>query len=269
MRLLILGAGGFIGSHLAKFASSQGHEVIALCRSGVVPGWSGPSIKWAFGQQLPSKCLENISCAIHLAHDFDGKAGAHLTIDSMQRIIPQLREAGVLLQIYFSSYSAGEHAKSLYGRTKLTIEQANKGSSDVVIVRPGLVLGDGGIYARICKWARKLPLIPLPDGGYGQIPVITIERLCRETIAIAAEPSPLREANLFERNLRSLRELVLEAASESNNKPWLVSVPSHLIILGLRFAEFLRLPIPVNADNLSGFIANQSAHHISSLQDPF
>jgi nucleoside-diphosphate-sugar epimerase len=27
--------------------------------------------------------------------------------------------------------------------------------------------GDGGVYGRIRKWARPLPVIPLPDGGYG------------------------------------------------------------------------------------------------------
>jgi hypothetical protein len=110
-----------------------------------------------------------------------------------------------------------------------------------------------------------LPIIPLPGGGYGQVPVIAVEHLCRITLDIAEACATVRECNLFERETRSLRQLVLDAASESGNKPWILPLPGSLIVRSLRIATALRLPLPVNADNLEGFIANQAANHISSL----
>lgn len=267
MRLLILGAAGFIGSHLARHAEAAGHEVVAMCRSGKVARFDGPTFRWMLGQQVTSNALEGVDCAIHLAHDFGGEVGARLTREATLACVTDLRARGIPRQIFFSSYSAGPHAHSTYGRTKLAIEQGLEGCADVVIVRPGLVLGDGGLYGRIQKWARRVPLIPLPNGGHGQVPVISIERLCRETLNLACMALPPREANLFEPRLCTLRQLVLDAAEGGGKHPWVLPVPSLLVIVGLRFAELLHLPLPVNADNLRGFLSNQQAQHFSTIQE--
>lgn len=267
MRILILGAAGFIGSHLVRQTAAQGHEVVALCRSGRVDGFAGRTLTWALGQPIPAAALDNVDCTVHLAHDFGGEAGARLTQEATLACIAQLRAAGVRRQLFFSSYSAGPHAASIYGRTKFAIEQRLAECADVVIVRPGLVLGDGGLYGRIRKWARRLPLMPLPDGGRGLVPVVTVERLCRETLELTSAAVPPREANLFEPCLRSLRQLVLDAAAEIGRHPWVLPVPAVLVIAGLRLAALLHLSLPVNADNLSGFLANQQAQHISTMQE--
>ena len=135
-----------------------------------------------------------------------------------------------------------------------------------VIVRPGLVLGEGGLYGRILKWARILPLIPLPDGGRGKVPVIEIEKLCDLTLKLSFEPTISLEANLFEQELRSLRELVLDAAVEVNRRPWILPIPAAWLISLLTLAARLCIPMPVNADNLAGFMANQSAKHLSTIE---
>ena len=266
MRILIFGASGFIGAYLVRYAVSQGYEVVALCRSGSIAGFAGKCLKWNFGESLPVSATEHIGCAIHLAHDFSGAEGARLTLEETLANVSRLRAAGVKRQIFFSSYSAGAHSTSLYGRTKLAVEKSLAGEDDIIIVRPGLVLGDGGIYGRIRKWAGRLPVIPLPGGGYGQVPVIDVEYLCRETLALAEASAPGREYNLFEEEPRSLRQLVLDAAAERGRKPWIVPLPASLIVLGLKVATALRLPLPVSADNLEGFMANQTASHVSTLK---
>lgn len=267
MRILIFGASGFIGTYLTKYAVTRRYEVVALCRSGAVAGFTGACLKWTFGVPLTVSAMEGVNCAIHLAHDFSGSEGARLTLNETLANVARLRAVGVKRQIFFSSYSAGQHATSLYGRTKLAVEKGLAGADDIVIVRPGLVLGDGGIYRRIRKWARRLPIIPLPNGGYGQVPVIDVERLCQKTLDIVEASAPERENNFFERQSRSLRQLVLDAAAEVGRSPWIVSVPSSVIVIGLRVAAALRLPLPVSADNLEGFLSNQAARHISSLKD--
>ncbi|SMC49416.1 NAD-dependent epimerase/dehydratase family protein [Rhizobium sp. RU36D] len=266
MRILIIGAAGFIGSHLCRYFSSQGHDVVALCRSGRVAGFSGAVFKWALGDPIPDGALKGIDCVIHLAHDFDGEKGADLTVSSTLACIAQARAARVPRQLFYSSYSAGEHAKSIYGRSKRIIERAVLESGDVIIVRPGLVIGDGGLYQRIKGIARTFPIIPLPDGGVGLVPVITIERLCEETLHLITDASVPAQANIFERQHKSLKDLVLDAAAETGKRPRILYIPSGLVVAVLRLASKLRLPLPVNVDNLEGFLANQTAVHYSTLR---
>jgi nucleoside-diphosphate-sugar epimerase len=268
MRILIIGAGGFIGSHLAREATLQGDEVVGVCRSGRIPGFVGECLKWEFGEPLPETVLRTgyIDCAMHLAHDFKGDSGAALTISSTLKCMEELRKAGVGRQIFFSSCSAGHYATSLYGRTKYALEKNLLPLPDVVIVRPGLVLGNGGIYGRICKIACLLPIIPLPDGGRGVVPVIAIDRLCVEIIALARSNSPEREVNLFEPKLRSLRLLVEDAASQAGKCPIILQIPTQWMIAVLELADRLKISLPVNTDNLRGFLANQETIRGSSIK---
>lgn len=268
MKILIFGAAGFIGSHLARLATAAGHEVVCFCRSGRVPGFKGACHSWSLGGELDDAAIQGGDCALHLAHDFDGEKGAEKTLTGTLAAIGQMRRAGVRRHILFSSYSAGPQASSIYGRIKSAMEQRVQEMADVVIVRPGLVLGDGGIYGRISTFARLSPVVPLPDGGKGKVPVVEIGLLCEQTLMIAAAAAPRKEYNLFEKDLPSLRLLVQRAAREAGRRPALIlPVPSGLVLMGLRFTSALRLPLPVNADNLAGFLANQDAKHQSSFME--
>jgi nucleoside-diphosphate-sugar epimerase len=197
MRVLITGAAGFIGSHLVQACTAHSYEVIALSRSSKhTPGGVAKSFHWSFGDPLPADPVQDVNCAIHLAHDFDGEDGARRTIESTLSVVAALRLGGVPRQLFFSSYSAGEDAPSLYGKTKLMIERAFEHQEDIIIVRPGLVLGEGGIYGRIRRLAPTALIIPLPDGGNGKIPIIGIGDLCERTLRLAATIAPRRRRSL-------------------------------------------------------------------------
>lgn len=262
MRILITGASGFIGSQLVRYVESRGHEAIGLSRSGQAAGATA-GFRWAFGEPLPEGLPGDIHCAVHLAHDFNGPEAAERTIAATLAAIGELRARGVGRQLFYSSYSASEHAISMYGRTKYAIEQAVRDADDVFVIRPGLVLGDGGIYGRIRKFAQTFPVIPLPGGGKDTVPVIDIDTLCRETLSYATAPGCPKELNLFEVELRSLRQLSEAAARDAGRQPRIVPIPAGMVMAGLKMAELLHLRLPVTSDNLKGLVANRSAAHIS------
>jgi uncharacterized protein YbjT (DUF2867 family) len=266
MRILITGSTGFIGAHLVREAVSRGHTVVALSRSGAQSGDGIAARRWQLGEPLPLVAGETIDAAIHLAHDFNGEAGAELTRASTLAAALQLAGAGVQRQLFYSSYSASPQAVSLYGRTKQAIESALLAQGGVTVVRPGLVMGDGGIYARIAKVARIFPLVPLPDGGRGLVPVIGIERLCRETLALCEAGTFVPQANLFEPQLISLGDMVRNVAAAQGRRLRIIPVPATLFLAALDAVGFLRIKLPVNADNLRGFLANQASLHTSTLE---
>ena len=266
MRILITGANSFIGARLVYLAALQHIEVVALTRSGICPKGALKSFAWSLGESLPDNAYVGVNCAVHLAYDFNGLSGSDCTAKSTISIASQLELNGVKRQIFFSSYSSSEDALSLYGQTKFHIEKALVVNSGITVVRPGLVLGEAGIYGRIRKWAQLLPIVPLPDGGRGKVPVIELDMLCNLTIQLILDNSNVKYANFFEPELRSLRELVLDAANEVGRNPWILPVPPTILIYILKLFEKTCIPMPIIADNLIGFISNQTVRHNSSLQ---
>ena len=264
MRILIIGAAGFIGSKLVKISLQRNFDIVALSRKNAsLP--SGVSwFKWALGEPIPEAAMKDVDVAIYLAHDFDGLMGAETTRDATVAAFTSAAKAGIKRQIFFSSYSAGQHANSVYGRTKYEIETEIRKVSGTIIVRPGLVIGAGGLYGRIQKFAKRLPILVLPEGGKGLIPVIHLDVLCQTTLNLVEAKKYMAEANLFYKEPITLRQLVFNACDQPKKTPWILPVPTRLLLPLITFCELVHLPLPVSADNLKGFIANQHAKHEST-----
>ena len=265
LRILVTGATGFIGKHLVRFLANSGHSIIALSRSGEKVGGANTQIAYMLGELPNLSSSLSIEAAIHLAHDYRSGDGANRTITGTIDLFESLVQIGVRRQIFVSSYSAGPHAQSIYGRTKGSIEALLKEEPSALIVRPGLVIGSGGIFARIASWARHWPIVPLPDGGRGVVPIIEIERLCQEIAQLCEMADPPREFNAFHESKISLRDLVLNVAREDGRKPLILPIPTTCLLPLLRLAEVLGVKLPVSSDSLIGFVSNQMAEHPANL----
>lgn len=66
MRIAITGASGFIGSQLAAFLSTGGHDVVRIGRGPIVPGQT--DISWNPDRgELDPRALEGVDAVVHLA----------------------------------------------------------------------------------------------------------------------------------------------------------------------------------------------------------
>jgi nucleoside-diphosphate-sugar epimerase len=261
MRVLVTGAGGFIGKNLIAYLAANNIEVIAFSRSEKPIKGALYQYKWAFGKPFPKYIFLKVDCAIHLAHDFNGHAGANLTIDSSVKLVRLLKSFGIKKQLFFSSYSASCHSRSLYGNTKYKIEQVIKNIDNVIIVRPGLVIGEGGIYKKIIYITRLFPILPLPNGGHGRVPIIYVNQLNYVTLKLIMTKKKIKEFNLFLPNLTSLRELIIKATKKNF---FIIPIPYAFFLFFLTISEALKIPLPIKLDNLLGFIANQNSDHKAS-----
>jgi nucleoside-diphosphate-sugar epimerase len=260
MRVLVTGAGGFIGKNLIAYLATNNIEVIAFSRSEIPIEGAMYQFIWGFGKPLP-KFPSNVDCAIHLAHDFNGNAGASLTIASTVDLVRLLKGHGIKKHLFFSSYSACADTKSIYGITKYKLEQILKKINGIILIRPGLVVGDGGIYKKIITCAKFLRVVPLPNGGHGKVPTVSIEKLNEVILKLILTNKKIKELNLFNPRLTSLREIILQS---SKKKIIIVSIPYICFFIFLGLFEILKIRMPIKLDNLSGFIANQNSTHKAS-----
>jgi uncharacterized protein YbjT (DUF2867 family) len=170
MNILLVGATGFVGGHLLRALQQAGHHVIATCREPRSQGWSG--VEW---RSLDLSLLAADPEGFDFPQSVDVliNAAGLLSVDAAQlsRVQDQGTRAlfdlaarrGVrVLQISALGASAQSDVPFL----------ASKGAADdyllglgvpCVVLRPSLVVGEGGASSAWLAVLSPWPLIPLLD----------------------------------------------------------------------------------------------------------
>ena len=190
-KILITGAGGFVGKLLCAALILEGHKVVAAIRSaGVqVNDFEQTIIGFIDGDTIWSEALYNVDAVIHLAarvHVMTDHSANPLTefrkvnVDGTKCLAEAAVSSGVKRFVYVSSIKVNGEQTALpyteldkpdpqdaYGVSKWEAEQvlhkvSAETNMEVVIVRPPLVYGAGvkGNFAQMIKVLAKG--IPLP-----------------------------------------------------------------------------------------------------------
>jgi len=242
MNILITGISGFLGSSLATYWRAVGHTV------------SGTTHR--LGDPPPSRALARQDIVIHCAHDFSPDAEERNREGTLS-MLEAAKIAAADRQIYISSYSARPDSPSRYGATKYAIEQEVLARGGVV-VRPGLVAGPGGMFAKLAGDLHKRSFTPLVYPDSKTVAVIGLPDLLAACNALI-EPHERREWNLFSAPLISSREFVEAVWRARGPTGRIFSVPPWLASVALRVAK------PALADSLRAQLANQTPVHHSDL----
>jgi len=263
-RVAITGAGGFLGSALARRLTAEGAEVSALTRRPVeLPGVSWQPYDLA-DLSLPPAALEAAEVVIHAAFSMAG-AGQELeklNYDAALRLHAEARRRGAHF-IFISSMSAHGQAASSYGRAKWRIEGSLDENSDT-IVRPGLVVGRGGLYARMFGMVCRAPVLPLFYGGTQPIQPIALEDLTEGLVRLTQR----RAAGVFNLALPqpiTIRELYTRMLAAARLSRPLLPLPGDLTLGVLRVCERLGLGLAITSENLLGLKHLRSFETADSL----
>lgn len=267
--VFITGVTGFIGSSLAKHLHERGYRVFGSASRPLEAPLRNTHVEKLFcihlGANPPPEAFAGVDIVVHAAHSL--KRGSLSTnIEGTKIVAESALRAGVKKQIFLSSYSALGNNISEYAIAKIECEKIFRDMpTQTVIARPGLVIGPGGLFGRMIQMLFRTPVLPLLDGGNGKAPFISITDLNLSLEKLISDEAYLGEFNLFNPEKASLKDILNEIRTLSKRKVYFIPIPSSVLYIPILFAELLRIPLPVNSQNIKGYKANQEIDAASEL----
>lgn len=257
MRVVITGITGFLGAGLARALIARGHKVAGTSTRGAS---TAPWLvtRHRLGDPVPAALFDDCAAVIHAAHDLS-RGAADRNVQGTRALLDAALARGITNQVYISSYSAHEGAVTEYGRVKRALEPAFL-EREMMVVRPGLVLGKGGLFERIAdavQGSRILPVIA-PNA---LVPVIAAPDLYTCIVALLTDEhdaDTTYPVALYLDERVTMRALVRAVCTRLGARPWLVPVSYSVAMGALGFAAALGVKLPIDADNVRALQANQS-----------
>lgn len=205
--MLVTGAGGFVGGHVARQLAASGHFVRGLARRPPSVQEGDPPIEWIVGDlrdaEVRRRALAGVRGVIHTASWVSLGPDRHkvsyaVNVEATSRLLAEAAEAGAERFVYTStlySLAAGtesqpadesstwnlQYLESPYTQTKRQAErlvlEANRPGFSTITLCPGMVQGARDAKptsTAIAKAFSRAIVAIVPPGG---IPIIDVEVL--------------------------------------------------------------------------------------------
>jgi len=253
--IFITAIGGFLGSALGGGLAHRGHRVRgSIHRSQNAAG--GATVRLALDEPFDAAVFAGCDAIVHAAHDFT--PGAYdVNVRGTKAWAAAAAQAGVARQLFISSPSAQERTSSEYGRVKYTLERWFLENGHL-IVRPGLVIGPGGLFARQRAALLRTPIVPLIGKGDQPTFVIGVGHFV-EAVSRILETGTPRETTLFYEDCPPMRTFVTAVKEAAGQRAIVVTIPPAAAIGLTRLARALHLPVPVTPDQIRTLQARPAA----------
>jgi NADH dehydrogenase len=272
--VLLTGATGFIGRRvLTRLATRSGTRVIAIARR---PLPASPTIiEIRADLRNPAtyeSALDGVDVVLHLAAATGSvSAPEHFEMNRnvTRALLDVCRNRGVTRFVYVSSIAAKYHAREHYpyAQSKRAAEESVRASGvNHLIVRPTMVLGDGGPIWNSLSALASLPVLPVFGDGTVKVQPVWVEDVARFLEStIDLELLPNRAVDLggpdvltFEQLLRKIRRLL-----KGRESP-VVHIPVRALTRFLVFVERrISTRLPVSAGQFTAFVEDSVADHDS------
>ena len=273
MRIVLLGATGFVGKHLLPELSARGHECIVACRNvsrcGHLRLIPGVTLK-----QVPSASVENLQALLPGADAVinlvgilnepgrNGMGFRKVHVGTAENLIEACRSTGLRRVIQISALNAGKgksHYLTSKGKAEDLLRQAD--FIDVTIVQPSVIFGEGDSFftrfAALLKWS---PILPLACPG-ARLQPVWVGDVVRAIGELLESPQSIgRSLELVGPNVYTLRQLVRYTADTMGLNRWIIGLPDTVSRLQGRLMDFVPGK-PFSSDNFKSLQVDNISKH--------
>jgi uncharacterized protein YbjT (DUF2867 family) len=188
MDIAIVGATGFVGSHLVSHLVEAGHRVIAISRDGRrLPAW-GEAVE-ARGTDVATgagldEALAGADAIVHLAaipRESRSRRFEDVNVRGTKRVVAAAERAGIRRLVHLSVLGVADDPKLRYLYSKWRGEKAVRESSlDWVVLRPSLMFGTGDGFFNLVKTTLRFwspGIVAIPGKGDARFQPLAVDDL--------------------------------------------------------------------------------------------
>lgn len=255
--IVITGANGFLGSKLVEHYLGKGWGVRALVhKPGAISSHKNLEIfKYDLSKKISnsSEIFKGADYLIHTAYVKATKSNRdayEVNVGGANEIMRASNKYRLKRSIFISSMSAHEGAISVYGKQKLAIEAVFNDDKSVVL-RCGLIIGNGGIVGTMGGLIKKFHIIPMVGNGRQPLQIVAVYDLIK-VIDVVIDKDIGGQFTIANPTVYSYKDFYKLLMNQLHTYALLIPVPFFVLNLALFFVERFNLPLGIDRDNALG-----------------
>lgn len=266
MRILVTGATGYVGGYVSARLLEEGHEVVALSRSG--PGESPVVPQQAYGDVTTgeglAEAMRGADAVIHLVGIIKERGEntfERVHVEGTRNVLQAARSQGVQRLVHMSAVGADPGAESRYQASKGEAEGLVRDSGlAYTIMRPSLIfaVGDAFFGGTLKQLVTLPPVVPVVGTGeYLFRPVYAGDVATAFARALSTEAAVGRTLELTGPTEYTLRQLLVLIRDRLRPRKPLVNIPLWLMRVGIQAFRVLPDP-PITHDQFLMLLAGNT-----------
>ncbi|MCW2538377.1 MAG: NAD-dependent epimerase/dehydratase family protein [Frankiales bacterium] len=191
LQVLVTGATGFIGSHLAEALDGAGHKVRAMTRKPDEYGGAGEAVYGDVSEpdSLPA-ALDGIDAAYYLVHSLDSPDFEEQDAAAAAAFGQAAADAGLERIVYLGGLGRQDEDLSPHLRSRRQVEALlGQGGVPVTVLRAAVVIGHGGISWELTRQlVDHLPIMVAPRWVTTRTQPIALPDVVRYLVGVLQVP---------------------------------------------------------------------------------
>jgi uncharacterized protein YbjT (DUF2867 family) len=228
MRVLVTGATGFVGGHLARRLVDDGHDVLAMTRRPESYRGAGSPQAGDVGDESSVRAaLEGVDVAYYLVHSLSEVGFEERDRAGARHFAAAATAAGVHQIVYLGGLGDEDDSLSRHLRSRREVEHVLLDGAPGTALRAGIVIGDGSIAWEILReLVDRLPVMVTPRWVQTLTQPVALDDALDALVAVAGRSDAIgRTYEIGAPEPTTYREMLLTVADLTRRRRTIVPVP--------------------------------------------